>query len=122
AELTEFADGNSIKSPNSSNSQDSFGTQITQTKTRISQISENLVNSGNSVNSPNSVNSVNSALESDLAIRERSLSRIGFYAEGLAASNNWVISGKRTLNGLPILANDPHLRPGAPGIWYLTHL
>jgi penicillin amidase len=54
--------------------------------------------------------------------RETSLSRIGFYAEELAASNNWVISGKRTADGKPILANDPHLRPSAPGIWYLTHL
>jgi penicillin G amidase len=55
-------------------------------------------------------------------IRESSLRRIGFYAEELAASNNWVISGKRTADGKPLLANDPHLFPSAPGIWYLTHL
>ncbi|MDI1243028.1 MAG: penicillin acylase family protein [bacterium] len=55
-------------------------------------------------------------------IREDSLARIGFYAEDLAASNNWVISGKRTADGKPILANDPHLAPNAPGIWYLSHL
>ncbi|MBA3353611.1 MAG: penicillin acylase family protein [Blastocatellia bacterium] len=55
-------------------------------------------------------------------VRESSLARIGFYAEDLAASNNWVISGKRTADGKPLLANDPHLRPSAPGIWYLTHL
>ncbi len=55
-------------------------------------------------------------------IREQSLDRIGLYAEGLAASNNWVISGKHTASGKPILANDPHLRPGVPGIWYLTEL
>lgn len=55
-------------------------------------------------------------------LRERSLSRVGLYAEDLAASNNWVISGKRTADGKPLLANDPHLQPGAPGIWYLTHL
>ncbi|MEP7212363.1 MAG: penicillin acylase family protein [Acidobacteriota bacterium] len=59
--------------------------------------------------------------ELDLA-RERSLSRVGLYAEDLAASNNWVISGKRTANGKPILANDPHLTATAPGIWYLVHL
>lgn len=62
------------------------------------------------------------ALENDLAIRERSLSRVGLFAEGLAASNNWVISGKRTADGKPLLANDPHLLASAPGIWYLTHL
>ncbi len=55
-------------------------------------------------------------------LREESLSRIGLYAEDLAASNNWVISGKRTADGKPILANDPHLLASAPGIWYLSHL
>jgi penicillin amidase len=55
-------------------------------------------------------------------IRKTSLERIGLYAEELAASNNWVISGSRTADGKPLLANDPHLRPTAPGIWYLTSL
>lgn len=58
----------------------------------------------------------------DEQIRKTSLERIGFYAEELAASNNWVISGKRTADGKPLLANDPHLLASAPGIWYLTHL
>ncbi len=62
------------------------------------------------------------ALQKDMAAREASLSRVGLFAEDLAASNNWVISGKRTADGRPILANDPHLRPGAPGIWYMAHL
>ncbi len=56
------------------------------------------------------------------AIRENSLKSIGLFAEDLAASNNWVISGKRTASGKAILANDPHLLARAPGIWYLTHL
>ncbi|HEV8160217.1 MAG TPA: penicillin acylase family protein, partial [Pyrinomonadaceae bacterium] len=60
--------------------------------------------------------------EREEAIRKSSLERIGFYAEDLAASNNWVISGKRTIDGKPILANDPHLQSDAPGIWYLSHL
>lgn len=38
------------------------------------------------------------------------------------ASNNWVVSGKRTTSGKPLLANDPHLPPFAPGIWYMTEL
>ena len=58
----------------------------------------------------------------DYLIRENSLSRVGLFAEDLAASNNWVISGKRTADGRAILANDPHLQPTAPGIWYLVHL
>ncbi len=67
-------------------------------------------------------------LESGIALakaeelRRSSLSRIGFYAEDLAASNNWVISGKRTFDGKPILANDPHLPPTQPPIWYLINL
>ncbi|MEQ1642762.1 MAG: penicillin acylase family protein [Pyrinomonadaceae bacterium] len=60
--------------------------------------------------------------ERDDAVRKSSLERVGLYAEDLAASNNWVISGKRTVDGKAILANDPHLAPTAPGIWYLSHL
>jgi penicillin amidase len=58
----------------------------------------------------------------DAETRAAGLSKVGLYAEDLAASNNWVISGKRTADGKPILANDPHLAPTAPGIWYLSHL
>lgn len=54
--------------------------------------------------------------------RDRSLAEIGLYAEGLAASNNWVISRKLTADGRPLLANDPHLVATAPGIWYMSHL
>jgi penicillin amidase len=52
----------------------------------------------------------------------RSLQRAGVYAEDLAASNNWVVSGKRSVTGKPLLANDPHLQASAPGIWYMLHL
>ena len=38
------------------------------------------------------------------------------------ASNNWVVSGRRTKSGAPLLANDPHLSLSAPSIWYLAHL
>ena len=61
-------------------------------------------------------------LAREAEIREHSLARVGMYAEDLAASNNWVIAGKRTADGKPILANDPHLRAGAPPVWYLVNL
>ena len=61
-------------------------------------------------------------LAEDQELESRSLSRIGLYAEALAASNNWVVSGKHTASGKPLLANDPHLAPSAPPIWYLVHL
>lgn len=58
----------------------------------------------------------------DAETRKSSLERIGFYEEFNAASNNWVISGKRTADGKAILANDPHLPLTVPGIWYLANL
>ncbi len=67
------------------------------------------------------VSAIQSLAEAE-EIRKRSLERIGFYAEDLAASNNWVVSGKRTIDGKPLLANDPHLRPTQPPIWYLVNL
>jgi penicillin amidase len=51
-----------------------------------------------------------------------SLRQVGLYAEELAASNNWAVSGKRTLSGRPLLANDPHLSPSTPSIWYMACL
>lgn len=37
-------------------------------------------------------------------------------------SNSWVVDGSRTTTGRPILANDPHLAPSMPGIWYQVGL
>ena len=57
--------------------------------------------------------------------QRQSLERLGLNAanlETLHASNNWVVSGKRTVSGKPLLANDPHIPASAPGIWYLTEL
>lgn len=37
-------------------------------------------------------------------------------------SNAWVISGKISASGKPLLANDPHLSLQAPAVWYLAEL
>ena len=37
-------------------------------------------------------------------------------------SNNWAVSGRKTKNGNPILANDPHLQLNLPSIWFVTQL
>lgn len=37
-------------------------------------------------------------------------------------SNNWIISGKRTASGFPILANDPHRSITLPSLRYMVHL
>ncbi|HEY9374977.1 penicillin acylase family protein [Streptomyces sp.] len=33
-------------------------------------------------------------------------------------SNSWVVSGQYTTSGKPLLANDPHLAPMLPSLWY----
>ncbi|MET9541717.1 penicillin acylase family protein [Streptomyces sp. NPDC006553] len=33
-------------------------------------------------------------------------------------SNSWVVSGQYTTSGKPLLANDPHLAPQLPSLWY----
>ncbi len=58
----------------------------------------------------------------DEAIKQSSLERIGLHAEELAASNNWVISGKKSVTGKPLLSSDPHLALTVPPIWYLINL
>jgi penicillin amidase len=55
-------------------------------------------------------------------IAAAALARIGLDTDALAASNNWVVSGKRTVSGKPLLSNDPHLRATAPSIWHMVHL
>jgi penicillin amidase len=44
------------------------------------------------------------------------------FPEPFVGSNNWVVSGKLTQSGKPLLANDPHLGISTPAIWYQTHL
>lgn len=37
-------------------------------------------------------------------------------------SNGWLISGKRSKSGFPILANDPHITFSHPGVWFEAHI
>jgi penicillin amidase len=46
-----------------------------------------------------------------------SISLVFNSVEGIG-SNNWVVSGKMTKSGMPLLANDPHLGIQMPSIWY----
>jgi penicillin amidase len=60
-------------------------------------------------------------LSSQLSGLERRLAQLesllGPHGAGIG-SNNWVISGERTVSGKPLLANDPHLGVQMPSIWY----
>ena len=53
------------------------------------------------------------------------VSRDALQAAGVGdfqGSNAWVISGKRTQSGKPLLAGDPHIGFSVPAIWYEAHL
>ncbi len=39
-----------------------------------------------------------------------------------SGSNNWVVSGKHTASGKPLLSNDMHLSLTEPNIWYMADL
>jgi len=57
-----------------------------------------------------------------LAAQVRIIERLGFGAMPDKGSNNWVVSGRLTQSGKPILADDPHLKLQAPMLWYLAEL
>jgi penicillin amidase len=47
------------------------------------------------------------------------LEEMGF--DIFSGSNNWAVSGTRSVTGKPLLANDMHLGLGLPGIWIQIH-
>ncbi|RSO06525.1 penicillin acylase family protein [Streptomyces sp. WAC 05379] len=42
---------------------------------------------------------------------------VGVNGNGIG-SNSWVVGGKYTITGKPLLANDPHLSASLPSVWY----
>ncbi|MET7453713.1 penicillin acylase family protein [Streptomyces sp. NPDC005574] len=42
---------------------------------------------------------------------------VGVNGNGIG-SNSWVVAGKYTITGKPLLANDPHLAASLPSVWY----
>ncbi|MEV0186716.1 penicillin acylase family protein [Streptomyces sp. NPDC050625] len=42
---------------------------------------------------------------------------VGVNGQGIG-SNSWVVAGSHTITGHPLLANDPHLSPSLPSVWY----
>ncbi len=49
------------------------------------------------------------------------LARFAPHEEAIG-SNSWVVSGKRSATGKPLLANDPHLGLQTPALWYFAHV
>ncbi|MDH5352526.1 MAG: penicillin acylase family protein [Betaproteobacteria bacterium] len=69
------------------------------------------------------VNGVNGDSPHFSHLQTRKIGTVPIYgqSEGLG-SNNWVVSGKRSATGKPLLANDPHLGLTAPAVWYFAHV
>jgi len=44
------------------------------------------------------------------------------HPDAATGSNNWVIAGRRTTSGLPLVASDPHIAFEAVSCWYEAHL
>ncbi|MBM3118740.1 MAG: penicillin acylase family protein [Chloroflexi bacterium] len=66
------------------------------------------------------VKDINESINVDALLTENSLFSMNLVFEpsrGIG-SNNWVVSGKMTKSGMPLLANDPHLGIQMPSIWY----
>lgn len=67
---------------------------------------------------PNPTTSIQNTLEQTEMLRHE----LSFENTPGKGSNNWVVSGKFTTTGKPLLANDPHLKLQAPSVWYLAEL
>ena len=46
---------------------------------------------------------------------------LGRHGRGIG-SNSWAVAGEHTVTGKPLLANDPHLAPSMPSLWYQSAL
>lgn len=57
-----------------------------------------------------------------LAGLENRIADLGFQPMVGKGSNSWVVSGRFTQSGKPILSDDPHLTMSAPSLWYLASL
>ncbi len=80
---------------------------------------------------PNPAAGRSSATDGDLAVTSglldlkstlRSLPALLGISSREIGSNSWVISGRHTAAGAPLLANDPHLSPSMPSVWHQVGL
>jgi penicillin amidase len=70
------------------------------------------------VSGPQGLNStVDAQLSGISQIIDQMPALLGTTGSGIG-SNSWVVSGQYTTTGKPLLANDPHLAPQLPSLWY----
>jgi penicillin G amidase len=60
------------------------------------------------------------AISNDLMKVDQQFRELTGFVGTHIGSNNWVVNGKKSASGKPIIANDPHLAYTAPGRWYLA--
>ncbi len=53
---------------------------------------------------------------------ENDFSSVTAIERQIIGSNNWIVSGRLTQSGFPILANDPHRAIASPSLRYMVHL
>ncbi len=74
---------------------------------------------------PAATSDVTLSADSALALLQttrRAAEAIGLRKDSDIGSNNWVVSGARSVTGKPLLANDPHLAIQMPSIWHQVGL
>ena len=68
-----------------------------------------------------STGSATSAVQSQLSglydVMDDLPTAVGVNGQGIG-SNSWVVAGRHTITGHPLLANDPHLSASLPSVWY----
>jgi penicillin amidase len=68
---------------------------------------------------PNELKSIASIPNDFMKVDQQFRNFTGFVGTHIG-SNNWVVNGKMSASGKPIIANDPHLAFTAPGRWYFV--
>ena len=63
-----------------------------------------------------------SVVQNTLSSADKKIRDVLGTSGGNLGSNSWVVNGKFTKSGYPILANDPHLGNTQPSVWYEMHL
>ncbi|WP_335970974.1 penicillin acylase family protein [Streptomyces sp. CA2R106] len=93
------------------------GTVDPTTKTYTPADSADSQDSTSSSSPQNISSSVDTQLAGISQIIDQMPTLLGPTGSGIG-SNSWVVSGKYTTTGKPLLANDPHLAPQLPSVWY----
>ncbi|WP_027481080.1 penicillin acylase family protein [Deinococcus pimensis] len=77
---------------------------------------------GEGVRAPGGAVALSDVTREALRAQARVADSLGFEWSPDKGSNDWVVSGRFTRSGKPLLADDPHLKLQAPMLWYLADI